>query len=463
MTRPLCRRAAALLVAATAACASPGASGASGAPGASGAIVSTAPSSMAPSSTAPSSTAGATNTTTSEPTPERSVAGWLSVQRTSGFGQVVLDPTWASLPATLITAYTTSPRIDGEIAIALADGRVATLPDSIAGALADPPTGQPNMQLTGLGGDPLLVYVAPGGTIMASRLDPATLTWSDVEGLSPLRGSERLDLYTTGEHALFVHWDNSALETYRQWGEVVSADGSSTRMTDSPADTPMWFTDLAAGRAFLLGFDTASQVSPDLPAPVSFDPLANAWQVVPTPDWVACGDECQWSARHEGPDPQFSIPAPAGIVVFLPDGSYGVLDPEALTWRRVDDPPIPLPGPVLVAVGDGQLLALPGASYEGEQAIGTGVWLDLATGTWRTQQLIDAGDIAPPVRWEPRWWGDVLLLGADADEVGNPPSVAVDLTTGEVRPPTGDELTAWPALQYQPPIDDLITAWELHG
>lgn len=446
MTRPRSCWAVALLAIATSACAE------SAAPGSSAVTVATPPTTDAPLDTAA--------TTTAAPAPT-SVAEWLSDQHSAGFGQVYTDGYWASAPATLITAYMTTPRLDGEIAVALADGRVAPLPDSILTALPDPPTGQPNIRLTELGGDPLLVYIAPDGTVLASHLDPITLAWTDIDAVSPLTGSERLDLYTTGEHALFVHWDNSAVETYRQWGEIVAPDGSVTRMADPPADTPIWFTDHAAGRAFLLGFDTAAQVSPDLPAPVLFDPLANSWQAVPTPDWVACGDECLWSARHEGPDPQFSIPTAAGIVMFLPDGSYGILDPEALTWRRVDDPPIPLPGPIVVVIGDDRLLALPGASYEGEQAIGTGVWLDLTTGTWRTEQLIDAGGMTPPVWWEPRWWGDVLLLGADADEVGNPPSVAIDLTTGEVRPPTADELAAWPALQNQPPIDDLIAAWEL--
>jgi hypothetical protein len=200
---------------------------------------------------------------------------------------------------------------------------------------------------------------------------------------------------------------------------------------------------------------------------VAFDPTTNTWSIVPTPEWVDCtdrsSDDCRWGARHEFPDPHVFRTTPAGIVAWLPDGTYGLLDPTTLTWRRMDDPPIALPGPVVAAVGNDRLVALPGPTGETPEAqsIGTAAWLDLVSGTWTTQQILDPTGLSAPVWWEPRWWGDVLLLGYDSDEVDNPPLVAIDLTTGETRSPTPDESSAWPGLVDQMPIDDLIAAWNL--
>jgi hypothetical protein len=319
----------------------------------------------------------------------------------------------------------------------------------------------------------LLVLVADDGlAITASRLDPETLTWTDVTGLSPLVAGERLELYTAGDHTLVVHrlvpaaFEQTPVE-YEQWGEMISPEGIVTRMAEPPADTPIGFTNDAGGRAFLLGYDTVAQVTPDLPAPVVFDPAINTWAIVPTPDWVNCTggspDGCWWGARHEFPDPHVFGTTPAGIVAWLPDGTYGLLDPTTLTWRRMDDPPIALPGPIVAAVGDDRWVALPGPTGElpETQSIGVAAWLDLVAGTWTTQQIVAPSGLTPPVWWEPRWWGDALLLGYDSDEIGNPPLVAIDLSTGETRAPTEDELTAWPGLTDMMPIEDLITTWGL--
>ena len=240
-------------------------------------------------------------------------------------------------------------------------------------------------------------------------------------------------------------------------------DGAVTLMADPPADTPIRFTTDAGGRAMLLGLDTVADMSADLPAPIAFDPATNLWVPVPAPDWLTCGDGCWWGDRHEYADPQFFRTTPAGVVARLPDASYGLLDPVALTWRRMDDPPIALPGPLVASVGDDRVVALPSPPYEGLQDLGVAAWLDLTSGRWTIQQIADTTGWIAPVWWEPRWWGDVLLLGADSDEVGNPPIAAIDLTTGEVRPPTAADLAAWPGLQSQVPIADLITAWQLRA
>ena len=233
-------------------------------------------------------------------------------------------------------------------------------------------------------------------------------------------------------------------------------------MTAPPADTPMWFTNDAGDRALLLGFDTVAGEAPDLRAPVAFDPRTNTWTTVPDPEWLSRRtDGYVWQDRHEWPDPQFFRTTQAGVVATLPDGSYGLLDPVALTWRRLNDPPIALPGPIVSSVGDDRLVALPGPALDDTQALGTAVWLDIASGSWSAEQIVDRSGRTPPVWWEPRWWGDVLLLGADADEVGNPPRVAIDLTTGEVRAPSAEEVTVWPALTGQVPIDELISAWQV--
>jgi hypothetical protein len=421
------------------------------------------------STTATSTTATSTTATTVAPDVAGTIVEWLTDQRAKGLDQVIVPSGWSTREAIVVTAFTTTPRPRGDLVVALADGRVATLPTTMQAVLPPDADRLPQLQLTRLAGDPLLVLVADDGvTVVASQLDPDTLTWTDLTGLSPLVNGERLEMYTAGDHALAVHrlvpvvFDQTPNEI-EQWGELISPDGTVTRLSDPPEDTPIWFTNDAGGRAFLLGFDTAAQVEPDLPAPVAFDPVTNSWTVVPAPEWVDCTDGCWWGDRHEFPDPQFFRTTPAGIVAWLPGGTYGLLDPTTLTWRRMDDPPIPLPGPIVVAVGNDRLMALPGptGAMPDTQSVGIAAWLDLTSGTWSTQQIIDPAGRTPPVWWEPRWWGDVVLLGYDSDEVGNPPLVAIDLSTGETRAPTQDELTAWPALIEQMPIDDLITTWGL--
>ena len=404
------------------------------------------------------------DTTTAPIEDAATIVGWLSQQRASGLDQTILEPNWSTEDAVIVTAYTRSPSLRGDLVVALQDGRIAPLPLSMQDLLPETPTQAPNVRLSHLDGSPLLVMVADDGrTVVASRLDPDLLTWTDLEGITPLAAGERLDLYTAGAHALFVHWDNTVTEAYVQWGEMVSPDGTVSRMADPPADTPIWFTNDAGGRAILLGLDTVAEVSPHLPAPVAFDPPTNTWLEVPAPEWLPCGrggTRCRWADRHEYSEALFFRTTPAGVVAVLPDGSYGLLDPVALTWRRIDDPPIDLPGPIVAAVGADRLIALPGVAFDGTQALGIAVWLDLTTGTWITEQIVDPSGWVAPVWWEPRWWGDVLLLGADADEVGNPPRVAIDLITGEVRPPRADELAAWPSLALQVPIGDLVDAWQ---
>lgn len=411
-----------------------------------------------PTSVPAATTTTGAPTTAPAPTDERApIVRWLQEQQAAGLDQVFVDPWWSAQDAALVIAFTQVPTVRGELVVALADGRTAPLPTGMTSLLPATPTGAPNIRITHLDGDPLAVMVAPDGrTVVAARLDTERLAWTAVARVASLGPGERLDLYRAGDVTLFVHWTDMGT----QWGEIVHPDGTVTRMADAPADTPIWFTNAGGGRALLLGLDTVAEPADDLPAPVAFDPVTNEWLRIPTPDWVRCsgaGDGCWWGDRHEYADPQFFRTTPAGVVARLPDGSYGVLDPVALTWRRVDDPPIALPGPIVAAVGDDRLLALPGPPYEGPQSLGVAAWLDLGTGTWTTEQVADMTGWATPVWWEPRWWGDVMLLGADRDEVGNPPIVAIDLTTGEVRPPTVDELAAWPALDHQVPIDALIT------
>lgn len=418
--------------------------------------------------------AGTTATsTTAAPDVARTVVEWLVDQRSNGADQAMVPQGWSTREAMVVIAFATTPRTRGDLVVALADGRAASLPSSMQALLPPAADRIPNLHVSTVPGGPVLVMVADDGvTVTASRLDPATLTWTDLTGLSPVVPGERLTVFTAGDHTLVVHtlvpdFSEQTPVAYEQWGEMISPGGIVTRMADPPADTPISFTNDAGGRAFLLGYDTVAQMTPDLPAPVVFDPTVNTWSVVPTPEWVNCADAsadgCRWGDRHEFPDPYVFRTTPAGIVTWLPDGTYGLLDPTSLTWRRMDDPPIALPGPIVVAVGDDRLVALPGptGATPETQSIGVAAWLDLVSGTWTTQQLVDPSGLTPPVWWEPRWWGDVLLLGYDSDQVGNPPRLAIDLSTGETRAPTQDELTAWPGLIDMMPIDDLITAWGL--
>jgi hypothetical protein len=408
-----------------------------------------------------SSTTTSTTTTTTTTAAPATIVDWLEQERELGFNQVILAPSWGTGDPVIVTAYTQTPRIEGDLAIALGDGRVAPLPESITSQFPTEARSAPNLRLSRLNESPLVVYIDDDGrTVTASRLDPETLRWTDIEGLTPLELGERLDVWTAGAYTLLVHSDDTVVDMYRQWGEMISPVGAVIRMAEAPTDTPMWFTNDAGGKALLLGLDTVAGESPDLPAPVAFDPRTNAWTVIPTPDWIECEPRCFWGDRHEGPDAQFFRTTPAGVVAYLPGGSYGLLEPIGMSWRPYDEPPIPLPGPIAVPVGVDRLLVVPGPAYDNTQAIGTAVWLDLATGTWTTQQIIDPAGQVPPVWWETRWWGDTLLLGVDGDEVVNPPLVAIDLTTGEVRAPSEEELAVWPTLVSQPAIEDLIDAWQ---
>ncbi len=428
---------------------------------------------IADSEAATTTTTSTSTSTTVAPDDVGTIVEWLTDQRANGLDQAMVPQGWSTLEAMVVIAYTTTPRTRGDLVVALADGRAASLPPSMEALLPPAADRIPNLHVSMVSGGPVLVMVADDGVaVTASQLDPDTLTWTDLTGLSPLAPGERLELHTAGDHTLVVHnvVADVLVETpveYEQWGEMISPEGIVTRMADPPADTPISFTNDAAGRGFLLGYDTVAQMTPDLPAPVVFDPIANIWSVVPPPEWVSCtggsSEGCWWRSRHEFPDPHFFGTTPSGIVAWLPDGTYGLLDPMSLTWRRMDDPPIALPGPVVAAVGDDRLVALPGptGATPETQSIGVAAWLDLVSGTWTTQQIIDPSGLTPPVWWEPRWWGDVMLLGYDSDEVGNPPLVAIDLSAGETRAPTQDELTAWPGLTDMMPIDDLITTWGL--
>lgn len=430
----------------------------------------TQPASVTTSSTAPASTSTSTappTTTTAGTDPGTPVSAWLDARRADGLDQVLMRSYWSTLDAVLVTAFTTTPSLQGDVVLAIADGRTVPLPPEIRSLLPSPPTEAPDLRVTALDGDPLVVLVAADRTtVVAARLDPDSLTWTIEQEVSSLAVGERLDLYRAGDAVLFAHRDLTVTDAYQQWGEILAADGTVTRMAAPPDGVPIWFTNDAAGRAWLLGLDTVAGDHPDLRAPVAFDPATNEWLTVPVPDWVTCPDRpdgCVWGDRHEWPDRQFFRTTTAGIVVTLPDGSIGVLDPVALTWRRLDDPPMPIPGSIVAVVGDDRLLVLPGPDEHLTQSLGTALWLDVTDGSWSATQVADLSGSTPPVWWEARWWGPILLLGADADEVGNPPIVAIDLDTGTVRAPLPDELAAWPALVEQMPIADAITAWELQA
>ena len=129
-----------------------------------------------------------TVSTTSAPVAVPSIVEWLESQRRAGRKETLVDADWSTEEAVIVTAFTQTPELQGDLVVAFADGRTAEMPPTIRSLLPDPPKGAPILLMSRLGGDPLVVHVADDGrTVVASRVDPVTLTWTTVAGLARSR------------------------------------------------------------------------------------------------------------------------------------------------------------------------------------------------------------------------------------------------------------------------------------
>ena len=171
---------------------------------------------------------------------------------------------------------------------------------------------------------------------------------------------------------------------------------------------------------------------------------ANEWLEVPNPDWISCTD-CTWKQPGEHGDLFLEVGTDLGLVVRVPDGSIGVFDTVARTWRRIDDAPFDPALPFTTVVGDRVVVAPMDNAADTTQNGIVGV-LDVDAGTWTTERFPVAEGI---LDWDVRSAdGAALLQPAQAAA----PTGAIDLAVARVVdadgtwwPVSADDVGAWAA------------------
>lgn len=307
-----------------------------------------------------------------------------------------------------------------------------------------------------------------GDELVVVATDPqaggVTLWWLDTAARAWRRGAEisesprPFNVWTVVADAarlLIVGVDRSAGVGVEGWqGLAVSADDAVTPLTAPGDDVPFLFQTVAAGYGFLLGYEHAeNQRTPTMWA---YDLTADWWEMVPNPPWLACtaDDSCDWSPELEA-DERVVGATSTQLVFEVADNDLAMLDPTTMTWTDLGPPPFDLRTHVSFVVDDETLVALP-VSFEVQSSATYGV-LDLTTDMWTTGELPD-DQIS-------LWWTaavarDSALFGTGEFTTPATPTLAFDLTTHELRPPSEADQRRWLETVAGPsmPIDDLLAA-----
>jgi hypothetical protein len=416
----------------------------------------TAPIDAAPttpqSTTPPSSTASPTtaaDTTPSTTPPGSSAAGtglvaWVAAQAAAGRTELSIEPGEAT-SASLLSARGADPE-HYTATVLLADGSMADFPFPVTSrTLAS--------ELLGLG-ERVAVLRRDGGPLALWALDPQARTWSEAPPLG------------LGEHT--ANWveavalDGSVLvptttrvrresdgfyEVTAARGARVGTDLTVSPIAEPPPGIPMSWTSVAGGKALLMGLDTNAGMEDPLRSPWAYDLASDTWKEVSDPEWLVCpAPDCTWSQPHEYGDAWIELMTPHGLVLTLPDSSIGVLDPVSLTWRRLDDPPFASTPPYesltyrsQYLAGNRWIVSVPYGIPPGDRASPTVGVLDVVEGTWRTFELWE-GEAA--IGWVQKRTARALVLAPDPRATTALPSLAIDVTTGEPRIATDDDLAA---------------------
>lgn len=434
-----------------------------------GATVTTVPAGTVPTTDASPTTEPAVTVPPSAPvtTPIEPIAGlsddaiaWRDARVADGFTFVDIIRGQGTT-ARLLTAQRPDPQAF-ESAVLLDDGRVIELPDGFA----LPGTGE----LYAVGGRPALLDIGAdnlANEMAVWQLDPASGEWASSGDLG-LGAIDSATAYTVVPYSVSTVGDVLlvAVEEYQDAGDgslapsaarrgvVVRGDLSTTPMAVSPDGVPMDWSVVAGGKALqIFGQNLGSLVNPPHPQPWAYDPASNSWSEIPLPDWFDCSSDpaaCDWTTMFDG-GVTLQVVTDRGVLVGVPDGTLGLYDPDANTWRQVDAPFTDQGWWSAADLGDRVVLA-PGRLPDGD--VGTIGVLDLATATVTAteidippaiQQRIDTewGD----VRWDLRSTGSrVMAVPGPPNGSDEAPIAAYDATTGVWEDPTATDLSNWDLL-----------------
>lgn len=444
-------------------------------------VVTTEPDTTVPTTAPPTTAPGATPVPTTAPdnvTPPSTDGGpsttaplaqvplsddaraWVADALADGYNEVTIQPgegTTARLLVALRADFDPTPRA----AALLDDG-------TVIGDVEDLGTGL-DTRLYGVGGRPALVQIGSEGTANTVTqvwvADPDTRAWVSTGdlGLQPFRsaGYASLTIRVVDDRLIVANsqYDDDGngglLISPDQAGVVVGPDLRVTEMAPAPDGVTLTFTSAWGGRALQLYAPTVEgginlDISYD--QPWQYDPVANEWSEIPIPDWADCGPGgCGWVSVADIGAFLLEVPTSRGVVALVPDGTVGLYDPTARTWTRLDDPPFVLAMPTVEVVAD-QVIVGPWRS--GIEEFGMIGVLDLASGTWTTQQIeipaeiesrFDTGWI--DVVWHFRVAGSRVMAtpgSTSAPDLEDPIAV-YDADARTWSEPTDADLTAWEA------------------
>lgn len=331
------------------------------------------------------------------------------------------------------------PAADGVGWVLTGDGTLVPLPTE---------AGQYFWQIAGLGSR-IAAFTRSENTFRLWVLDDATANWIEVPlGLGPISGQDLPQM---------VHVDGSLLIGIDDW--LVDADGWYTPGRDQrgvlvrpdlsvrpialpPGGVEMGWTSVSGRFALLMSRDIGTGDVRPLTQPWMYDTGTDEWVAIPSPSWLACElpDRCWWAGPHEHGDATLEVATPSGVVKQLPDGTMGVFDPDTVTWRRVDDPPV-APLTPKVAVVRGLLLFAPVRdSISG--AFGDIAVLDVTSGTWTTES-VEVGE--DDTEWDLRSVGDIVIVAPlePSEPTSSGPARVFDAASGTWRAPTEQDQALW--------------------
>ncbi|MCB0965584.1 MAG: hypothetical protein KDB37_02005 [Ilumatobacter sp.] len=409
-----------------------------------------------PPSTDPVDTTAPTTTTTIETTvpttttatPGTTLGAWGDEQRAAGRTTVERLDVAGGDGSVYVARRLGADDVAG--AVLLPDGRVFEMP---ADAL---PTSFQNLSAFRLGDRIAVVALSWGDDSppSMSSLDPTSLTWEAGPDLG-------FDATGGTDQAWFV--DGSVLIGRGTWtlvddvavvgtdrrAVIVRPDLSVVEVATPPDGVQTTWSSVSGHRAFSFGYAGVGSAYSYAPfvQPWSLDVRTNAWSPVPVPDWFTCGDaaSCEWRQPVEGGVPALEVGTDRGVVTLVPDGSIGLYDPDAGSWRRIDDPPFEPTLPTTAVIGDLVVVA-PSLGGPNSPAAGTFAVLDLVLGTWQTGAAPLAAD--DPGFWSLRSDDDGVLLTRPSSSwpdaaIDDQHDVVVDATTPGGRLVTNDEASRW--------------------
>lgn len=430
----------------------------------------TAPERVSSPSTAPATPPTTATTPTTPTTPTSSTSGlgadagaWVDARVAEGLGRVNVVDGIGTTARLLVAENADISSVRS--AVLLDDGRVVESPRRMSRA---------PVELFGLGGLPAVIdYGADflGDPLVVWRYDPATDVWSATEdlGIGPIRdaffGSFDItvvdDVLVVTNDVLVSVDESNVAPSPDQRGVVVRPDLSVAAMAPTPAGISTFFNTASGGKAIQVYGESVEGgygVDVSYDQPWQFDPMANEWSEIPIPDWMSCTSgepDCVWSEFPDIGADTVAEPTDRGLVVRIPDGSLGLYDAATSTWTRLDDAPFTLAMPAIATVGDQMVVAPWRSSFDEFGTVGV---LDLATGTWTTEQIDIPTDVE--ARFDTEWFdvgwdlrvSDGRVLAVPGPSFGQSPldPIAVyDTGSRAWSAPTADDIAAWRALTTQ--------------